>query len=187
MRTFIAIKISPESKLLEMVTLLKKDLKGESIKWVNENNFHLTLRFLGESTLEQVAKTEMLLENFTRDVHPFYFSIKGLGFFKNRNQPRVLFLKIENDGILKKLALELEKQIVSLGFEGDEREFKPHLTLARIKFVKNKNTFYSLVKKFADTEMQKDEVSEIIYYQSILSSGDPIYNPIRIFKLNEKN
>lgn len=183
MRTFIAIKITPANKLLELGFVLKKALIGESIKWVNENNFHLTLRYLGETTTGQAIQTEMLLETLTRNLHPFSFSLKGLGFFKNRNQPRVLFLNVENDLVLKQLTGDLEKQIVSLGFNVEEREFKPHLTLARIKFIKNKNTFYSFVKNFADTEIQKAEVSEIIFFQSILDSDGPIYKPIRIFKL----
>lgn len=55
---------------------------------------------------------------------------------------------------LKQLTGDVEKQIVSRGgFTSEEREFKPHITLARINFIKNKNTFYSLVKNFADTEI----------------------------------
>ena len=56
MRTFIAIKIKPEKELKAFFVNAKRSFLNESIRWVDENNLHLTLRFLGETTNEQVQK-----------------------------------------------------------------------------------------------------------------------------------
>jgi len=62
-RTFIAIKITPEKRLTELFTNLKNALKSEEIRWVDTNNLHLTLRFLGETSPEQVLETINVLES----------------------------------------------------------------------------------------------------------------------------
>ena len=183
-RTFIAIKISPKNEFFDLLSGLKESLYGEDIKWVEKNNYHLTLHFLGDTTQEQVPEIQLALENLSQKFQQFQFNLKGIGYFKSKGQPRVLFANIENFLTLKQLAIEIEKQMVTIGFKKEVREFKPHLTLGRIKFIKSKNNFYSLVKKFEETEIQKVVVSEIIFYQSILNPSGPIYKSIKIVKLN---
>lgn len=183
MRTFIAIKITPERKLIDIFSTLKKSLEGESINWVDINNLHLTLRFLGETTHQQALEIVKSLENISLNYQPFQFSLKGAGFFKSKNQPRVLFLSVGNDVMLKQLAYEIEEGIVSLGFGREKRAFNPHLTVGRIKLIRNKNAFYSLVDENRNTEIQQVPVSELIFYQSILTSAGAVYKPIKIVQL----
>lgn len=183
MRTFIAIKITPEKELPDIIFTLKKSLEGEAIKWVDVNNLHLTLRFLGETSHKQTLEITRLLENISQNFQSFQFSLKGVGFFKSKNQPRVLFFSVENDLILKQLADEIEESIISLGFSQVEKAFNPHLTIGRIKFIQNKNAFYSMVNDFKNSEIQQVTVSEIIFYQSILSSDGTIYKPMKIIQL----
>jgi len=182
-RTFIAIKITPEKKLTELVSWLKEKLTGEAIKWVELNNLHLTLRFLGDTTPEQVQEISKMLDDLPGKFDSFQFSLKGTGYFKSKGQPRVLCLTIENDTMLKKVVEVIENRVVQSGFESESREFKPHLTLARIKFIKNKTAFYSLVNNQNPDEIQSINVSEIIFYQSILNPDGPVYKPIKKAKL----
>lgn len=184
MRTFIAIKIIPERKLLDVFSTLKKTLGGEEISWVSENNLHLTLRFLGETSHDQATEIIKLLEITCEHFYPFQFELKGLGFFKSRNHPRVLFLTGENVTSLKQLAANIEEKIVSVGFSSEEKVFNPHLTLGRIKLIKEREVFYSLVNRFENTHIQLVTVSEIIFYQSTVDSGGATYKPIIIVKLN---
>jgi len=182
-RTFIAIKITPEKKLANLIIDLKKSLRAEEIRWIDSNNLHLTLRFLGETNNVQVVEIIELLESISKRFQPFQFELKGVAVFRNKTQPRVLYLSVENDLMLKQLANEILEKLESLGFKGDENTFNPHLTLGRIKFIQNKDGFYSLVNKFGDMKIQQVTVSEIIFYQSILSSDGPTYKPINIVNL----
>lgn len=183
-RTFIAIKITPGEKLIEIINKLKKSLSDEEIRWVNTNNLHLTLRFLGETNKEQVFEIENILESFPQRFQPFQFNLIGVGFFKRKNQPKVLYVNVENDLILKQLALEIEEKIIPLGFRHGEKVFTPHLTIGRFKYVADKDLFYSMVNRFSDMVIQQVPVAEIIFYQSILSSNGPTYKPIKIVSLN---
>jgi 2'-5' RNA ligase len=183
-RTFIAIKIIPKNTLIQLFSRLKVHLNDEDIKWVEPNNFHLTLRFLGNTSATQVEEIKTGLENIACNYKCFSFNLKGLGFFKNNGKPKVLFAKTEETQTLKLLTTEIENLIVRFGFEKETRDFNPHLTLGRIRFLNEKHKFFLLVQKFAETEIQKVNVSELIFYQSILNSTNPIYSPIKIIKLN---
>lgn len=182
-RTFIAVKITPEKKLLDLIADCRKSLKEEQIRWVDSNNLHLTLRFIGETSAEQVAAIIKILDSVSKDIQPFQFEFKGLSIFKKRAQPNVLFLSVENDLILKQLAADIFEKLKMLGFEGEMKSYYPHLTLGRMRFIKDKNGFLSLIKKFSDAKIQQVIISEIIFYQSILSSDGPTYVPIKIVKL----
>ena len=179
MRTFIAIKIVPEKKLIDLVSTLKNSLNNELINWADTDNLHLTLRFIGETEQKQLDEIIRLIDEVAQRFHPFQFSLKNVGFFKSKNQPRILFFAVENGLMLNQLAAEIEERIVALGFSWEERQFNPHLTIGRIKFIQNKMAFYKLIHQLKGTEIQTVKVSEIVYYQSILTSAGAIYKPIQ--------
>lgn len=182
-RTFFAVKIQPEDKLRNAVGHLQKSLSDEAVKWVEPDNLHLTLKFLGDIPVEDA---EQLKEKFCETVskfQPFKIGLHGLGFFKSKGQPRVLFVNIENLEPLKEIFTEIEVLAAAHGFEPEMRKFKPHLTLARIKYLKNKKLFYGEVENYLDTYFQEVEVSEMIFYQSILKPAGPEYRPLKSVKL----
>ncbi|HSH20076.1 MAG TPA: RNA 2',3'-cyclic phosphodiesterase [Draconibacterium sp.] len=184
LRTFIAIKITPEGKMVDLINEFKKSLRGEAIRWVDNDNLHLTLQFLGETSQEQMLEVTKVLETIPQDFQPFQFSLKGVGFFKSRNQPRVLHITTEDDSILMQLADKVIEVLAPLGFGQTEKTFTPHLTIGRFRYISDKVNFYALVNRFHDKAIQQVTVSEIIFYQSILSSEGPTYKPIKIINLN---
>lgn len=182
-RTFIAIKIVPEDELRSFFAKAKNTFRDERIKWVDESTLHLTLRFLGETTKEQVQKITGSLEMIADQTERFSVQLKGSGYFKNRQMPSVLFVNIENAEDLKRLAKNIDKEIVKAGFEMERKVFKPHLTLGRIKFLKNIDRFKLFLSDYEYRGFQTVQVNEIIFYQSILKSEGPIYKPIGKFEL----
>ncbi len=183
-RTFIAIKVKPEKTLLEIINRFRKSLAEGKIRWVDSGNLHITLRFLVETNKEQVVDIIDFLESLSNSFSTFQFNLKGIGYFKRKKQPKVLFAKTENDDPLKQFAKEIEAKMVSLGFKKNEHDFTPHLTIARFKYVVDIEKFNFLTEKYSGKEIQQVNVSEIIFYQSILSSVGPTYKPIKIVKLN---
>ena len=184
-RIFVAIKIHPEKLLDDIISDFQRELESEKIKWVDSSNLHLTMRFIGESTRNQVEKLKSNLKVVENTISSFRFDIFGAGFFKNKGNPRVLFLKIKNKEKLELLNEVIEEAVQDAGFEKEERGFKPHLTIARIKFLEDKQTFYSLIEKYSEQDIQSVEVSEFILYQSILNQRGPKYIPLQKVKLND--
>ncbi len=182
-RTFVAVKIIPEQKLIDQFSSFKKLFRDERINWVPEDNFHLTLRFLGNTTREQLYALVDRLENVAAACSKFEFTIAGAGYFKSKGNPRVLFLKLIEEDALAMLAQKVEEAVTAVGFHPELKPFRPHLTLGRIKYLENRSRFTSIIDALPEKEYQQVEVSEFILYQSILSSDGPTYKAIQKFQL----
>jgi RNA 2',3'-cyclic 3'-phosphodiesterase len=175
MRTFIAIKINPEQLLLNKIEELKKFLADEPLKWVDKQNLHVTLKFLGETSEEQSIQIKNILMNFAGKQYPVKVLPAGIGYFKSRGMPKVLFVDLKNGEVLQPVANCIDELLLPLGFEKENRLFKPHLTIARIKFLKNKKAFYEAVRHFQAISLPPASISEIIFYQSFLKPEGPVY------------
>lgn len=182
-RTFIAIKISSEEKLKGQLQSLKTLFKDERINWVDPDNFHLTLRFLGETSREQLNLLHPKLQQLSSQFKQFNFDISGLDTFGNKGNPRVLFVNIQFPEELEKLVKDIENAVVSVGFHSELKPFRPHLTLGRIKHLSNRSLFIKEVNQIPNSNYQSVQVSEIILYQSILRPSGPEYKPIHKYSL----
>lgn len=187
MRTFIAIKVEPEALLLQTIKELRQELKHESIKWVDQSKLHLTLKFLGETSDAQVRQIKNILEQMATKYPPVSFRPEGLGYFKSRGMPRVLFIDIKEDDSLKQLAAAVDVLLSPLGFEKESRPFNPHLTLARIKFLQNKKAFYEAAGKYQNLKLQPVTIGEIIFFQSRLNPEGPVYHELAKCRLSGNN
>jgi 2'-5' RNA ligase len=177
-RTFIALKITPEKGMYDCIMALQEGLRREKIKWVDPGKLHITLHFLGDTDPQQVEDTVKILEKAVPGFACPEVVFGGLGLFRNIRDPRVLWIGMDPGPILPELKETLDRQLAGIGFPPEERKFKPHLTLARIKFIKNSDVLESLLGEYRDTVFQKDRIGEIIYYESILRPEGPEYIPL---------
>ncbi len=184
LRTFVAVKVEPGPQLLQLLKDLKNTLPGEPVKWVEPDKLHLTIKFIGDIFPSQVDEIGEELNQVSKQFSSFSFELEGLGFFKNRGKPRVLFANIKDGEVLQLLAAEIDNRLSTFGFEPEKRPFKPHLTLARIKFLKNKKTFYQFMENYRETFFQTVTINEVIFYRSILKQEGPEYKELGDFKLN---
>ena len=182
-RTFVAIKIKPEDKLLNQLLDLKRLFKDERINWVGPDNFHLTLRFIGNTTREQLYELVDRFEIVADNSETFELEIKGCNYFKNKRQPRVLFVKASETLQLTSLVKLTENEVIQVGFLPELKMFKPHVTLGRIKRIENLSWFYDVLEQLQQNYYQKAEVKEYILYQSILKPSGPEYRTIKKFEL----
>ncbi len=182
-RTFIGIKINPGEEFLNTYTKLRNELENEKIKWVDSGNFHLTLFFLGDTDEVQIDDVRMAMSNIINNFNQFTIDLKGLGVFKNFSRPRVLWGGIYNYETMALLKKAIDNEMVKLGFEPDNREFKPHLTIGRIKFIKHKDRLKNLVLENEDKFFDRLRISELIYFESVLHPQGPEYIPIEKYKL----
>jgi 2'-5' RNA ligase len=133
-RAFIAIKLSPEihQRLKDLNLLLKQRLPDAPVRWVQVNNIHLTLKFMGDvSTANLEALTEIIQAEALR--HPsFELSVGELGAFPTTHRPRVLWVGVQAPAELTNLQQGIEQELARLGYKPEDRPFSPHLTLGRI-------------------------------------------------------
>jgi len=175
MRLFIAIDIPEDlkEKLSRVVIRFKKcDLDA---KWVNTSSIHMTLKFLGEASEEQLDKIKNTISTTAGNFSKLELNVGGFGFFPNETSPRVFFISTDNEEILRNISLQLEDKLEVLGFAKEGR-FKSHLTLARFRSKKNIDCLMNEIKNISVEE--KFAVSEIILFKSLLKPAGPIYEKL---------
>lgn len=183
MRTFIAINLSPEIKAA-LASLLKalRQSKAE-VKWVGENSFHLTLKFLGEITDSDVDQVVINMEDVAKQSQPFGLECRSTGYFPERGSPRVIWAGVGLSAELKDLQQRLEIALEKLGFPREEREFHPHLTLGRVKGSRNLDAVIKILKQYEGKSFGKMEVKAISLFESILKPSGAEYRVLKEAKL----
>ncbi len=183
-RSFIAIKAEPEESFQRMYSSLISLLGDEKITWVSRENIHVTLVFLGDLEEEMIKAAERVLKQSCSGFGEFELSLSGAGIFKNLKDPRVIWAGIENPDRLTELNNLISNGLKNTGFKIEERQFRPHVTIGRIKSIKNTDNLRSAIERYQGTFLQKVHVSEVILYESILKPGGPVYISQGKFRLN---
>ena len=184
MRTFIAIKIDPGESLLGVLNACRKELSNERIRWVRPDNIHITLKFLGDTPHEQIPEITDKIRQIAMEHPNFQLTFKGIGIFRNLQQPRVLWMGIESNPVLSEIKRDLEHKLQPFGFEPENREYRPHLTLGRIKNLVTSTGLEQLLRRFKDQVFQVSEINDIIYYESILKPSGPEYTVLSRMQLH---
>jgi RNA 2',3'-cyclic 3'-phosphodiesterase len=130
MRLFVALEI-PETVREKLAAIRSKFPKPESqMRWVRAGNFHVTLKFIGEVPEEKIRHITEALRTIQRD-SPMQLYFRGLGWYWNAKGFGMLFGKIENGDSFAALAGQVDRCLLPLGIPPQDREYLPHLTLAR--------------------------------------------------------
>ena len=177
-RTFIAVKIEPGEALVNVLNECRQELAGERISWVQPQNIHITLKFLGDTREGQIQPISGTIRKVAGEHRSFDLKFRNLGVFRNLRNPRVLWVGIERNPVMEEIKHDLDQHLADFGYEPENREFRPHLTLGRIKFLKDLTGLEHLILRYSDQEFQVSGIREIIYYESILKPYGPEYTAI---------
>ncbi len=175
-RTFIAIEL-PEgvkSFLKELVARLRSS--GGNVKWARPESMHLTLKFLGNVSQDQV-------ETITERLTPFFgrqerlpLTVAGTGAFPTLVKPRVIWVGLRNaSGRLTPMVTELEGLLEPLGFQKERRAFSPHLTLGRVKQGIGSSDLTGALRHMQDVAGPSFVADSAIFFQSILKPSGAQY------------
>jgi len=182
-RIFIAVKVKPESGLLRMISTLKSALSAENIRWVDPVNIHITLACLGDTEEENIKILSGMLKDKCSGFQEFDFKLAGAGVFKNYRDPRVIWAGIKSPEKLYALENKIAEGLKSTGFVIEDRQFKPHLTLGRVKSLSDTENLKTVLERYRDNQIQIVHVSEVVLYESILKQTGPLYKPIGKYPL----
>ena len=179
-RSFIAIELPDEIRhaLAEVQKQLKRDVGG--VRWVEPGSIHLTLKFLGDIPAEQIQPIAAAAMGAVQDEPPLSLGVSGLGAFPNPRRPRVIWVGLEGDvARLGRLQTRLEEALEPLGFPREERAFRPHLTVGRVKDPRRPP---DLTRPLADVTVPRCnsfDVREILLYKSDLRPTGAIYTKLQ--------
>lgn len=176
MRAFVAVEITDQG-ILDSIKNIQSKLNIQA-KPVELQNMHFTLLFLGEISDEMAQRVQNELKTIQFD--SFDINFEGIGAFPKPKFARVIWIGVKNGADqLVELAKKVEEKLSPLGFQSD-KEFKPHMTIFRIK---NKiDDITGELKKYSNTNFGSQKVIEIKFKRSILTPNGPIYTGLQVIK-----
>jgi len=187
-RIFIAIDISEAARanIAQFTNELKPDFSHVRVSWEKPEKIHLTLKFLGDIDERQLADLKEVVRNTAVSFAPFSLRVENTGCFPSPRKAKVLWVGLTDEtGSLGKLQEKLEEETVARGFAKDNRAFKPHLTIARLRGpLKSQEP----VEKFLQKHFKPVgfEVPEIVIYESKLQPAGSVYSVIEKQKLSKR-
>jgi len=184
MRAFIAIEVSDEVRDNLVRAQQRIGTKAAKIKFVERENFHVTLKFLGEIDDARARDVMEALEGIAKKHKKHRVRVKGIGVFPNPNYVRVIWAGIENDGEINAIAKEVEREMRKLGFKR-EHNFVAHVTIGRVKFVRDKLELAMALRDLENEDFGEFEVDAIELKRSTLTPRGPIYETVARFELAE--
>lgn len=187
-RAFIAVELPDalNTALEKASNQLQEELPGSPVRWVPVNNIHLTLKFLGDVSDNNIPVLQTILKTEAASHHIFEVSIGGFGVFPNPFRPRVLWVGVEAPDELMSLQRRIEVETARLGYAPDQRKFNPHLTLGRV----SRNASPGQVRKVSDFLKNHKigflgaaRIETVTLYRSDLSPNGAVYSKISTAKL----
>ncbi len=135
LRAFVASELPPnlQDTIYTATADLRQSLRDGVVRWVPARNVHLTLKFLGDVSPSSLDLLKQMLVAEASQFTAFDIQVIGLGCYPNLRRPRVLWVGLEAPAELGSLQHAIEAAAARLGYESEERDFSPHLTIGRVR------------------------------------------------------
>ncbi len=182
-RSFICVEINNAEVVRQIEEQIKKT-RFEGVRPVKSNQLHLTLKFLGEVPESRIASIKQAIQSI--DFPSFNILLEGIGCFPNLNYIRVVWIGIrEGSDNLKQLTNMIEKKLNPIGFPREKRGFSPHLTLARIKKLRNadKKQLTAVIQDSKAISIGVQMIDKFILKKSTLTPKGPIYEDLLVVRM----
>ncbi|MCS7146099.1 MAG: RNA 2',3'-cyclic phosphodiesterase [Nitrososphaerota archaeon] len=179
-RSFVAVDVfTPE--IIRAVRAIQQDLQSAGIigKPVDLESLHITLIFLGELEPPLVEKVKESLSGI--DVRPMRLVLKGVGYFPGGSRINTVWIGVEDaEARLAATQREVVSRLAGLGFRPD-KEFKPHITILRVKSVRNKSEVLAKISELSSQTIGEVVVDRVRLKKSTLTPQGPIYEDLQVY------
>ena len=175
MRLFVAMLLDDDVRAaLGRVQLHLSPICAD-VRWVRQDQLHITVKFLGDVPDGDVAGVSKALERTAAQLAPFELTLKGSGCFPPRGAVRIVWAGIEEpEGLLQRSVEAVESALVEMGFPGERRPFSPHITIGRVKHDTSGGSWRLAVSEFEFPAVSQP-VERITLMSSVLSPQGPTY------------
>ncbi len=181
MRLFVALEI-PET-VREKLAALQQQMRAEKLdlRWVRPENFHVTLKFIGEAAGAELEDIKAELRG-VRPEGPVRATFRGLGYSWDARRRGVFWVTMEVTETMKMLAAQINRRLERLGMPAEERDFLPHLTLARFKRPNALPAIRAAVEEHQGREFGSLLAEEFHLIESKLGPGGSKYFTVASFR-----
>lgn len=179
MRLFVAVELGEEvlQHVEEQVEKLRR--RAPDAKWVDPHKMHVTLVFLGQTDEARAGEVGEAVRAAAAGHEPLTISVESGGGFGTKKAPRVLWIGLAGEvEALGRVQQDVAGRMAALGFEMEERPFKPHLTLARAREQRGDPALARCVEALEGRRFGEARVGELILFESKLSPKGAQYTPL---------
>lgn len=184
-RSFLAFELPPGMK--QAISRTSGELRplGLDVRWVNVDNIHLTVVFMGNVRAEALDPIREGVGAVCEGFGPFRAALGRVGFFGTRKDPRVLWVGLSGDlDRMSGFRDALQEGLRPFGVLEEKRPFRPHLTLGRFKSGARWGTVMDgLLEKYERLEGPECLLDELILFRSELKPGGAVYSRIGAWPL----
>lgn len=177
-RTFIAVPVRVDEEFLLAREALKKSLSGERISWVEPDRYHVTIRFLGDTSSESMGAIGNALRKKIEIPATGGLNLYQTGSFGPRKKPRVVWVGFKDASLFEKLKTEVDLALEFCGILPLDQAFRPHLTLGRVRGLKDLSGYYDVIDSMKDAFSTRVRAERLVFYRSELEPGGPVYTPL---------
>lgn len=185
-RTFVAVPLPDTLRKRAVQVAGELAAIAPGVKWVEPHSLHWTLQFLGPVEERETPEICAAVAEGVLAIGPFDLQILGAGAFPALDRPRTLWLGV-GEGLEEMIALQsaVEKSLEPLGFRGEARRYKPHLTIGRPGRGEPPRQLAAQLAALSDFDGGTMLVDEVVVYSSELTREGPVYEPLGFAPLGE--
>ncbi len=156
---------------------------GADVKLVERENLHFTVKFLGEVTDAQASEAMSRLRGLT--LRGVEVQVKGAGAFPSPTRPRVVWAGVarEHEALVSPIAKAVISSLEGIG-ERDDRPFRAHRTLGRVRSARNLKQLAELLAKSQERSFGTVRLSSLKLKSSVLTPSGPIYKDLGAYPLS---
>lgn len=183
-RAFISINLAGSLHRTLTEVIEKFSAARASVKWVEPENAHLTLKFLGNVEEERLPEVFDACEQAVKGIGPIDMEVRAVGCFPNKNRPRIVWLGIEKGAErVKELQRRVESELERIGFPKEDREFKTHLTIGRVKGKQGISRLCQLLEEERNIFLGSMRTEKVSVMKSQTLPKGPVYTELRAVAL----
>lgn len=185
LRTFIAVETSPETHARARQLIARLSGTGAKISWVKPDCLHLTLKFLGDVDLREIPSVCQAITRAVAEIPPFEIEVQGAGAFPSAARPRTVWLGVGR-GSEEMIALHdaVDQALGGVGYRREQRRFRPHLTVGRVRGGRDLDALAELLAQHAEFTGGVTSVDEVVVMSSELTPDGPNYEPLAVSPLS---
>ncbi len=178
-RTFIGLPVTVGGEVYALRRQLMEALAAERISWVNPLNFHVTLRFLGDTDVALIPRIKEELRKELELPLKSSLELKGPGSFGPLKKPKVIWLGFDQDEPFQSLRSDTDRALEKCGWPLGNQPFRAHLTLGRVRSLKDPAQYYKIIEQMKDTFTGRAELDRMVFYRSELGESGPSYTALK--------
>lgn len=179
MRLFIALELSGEQR--RELTLFQARFKSHftGVRWIKPEGMHLTLKFIGETDQAGVGSISDVMDNVVQTEQPFDTVYSGCGVFPAHGDARILWIGLNRGAdITTKIAERLDSSLSGQGFKKEKQQFKPHLTIGRIRQPLESKLIHDYLNSGEDFQTSPAPVNYLTLFSSDLTPHGAVYKVV---------